>query len=213
MRANIGTEARVNGKNGHITITTEFDVRDLLENHLKGFVDPRWQDTEDAEGATKSLANSLACVPQIAEGIISLMVWRSTEDGDSMGNAVMLELRRRLAVAIGAEGEAFKDIAQQLIESLAEIADKRNTIQARDNTIIDLRRMLDQAETARQAANNQLAAKKQECNARYVEIAKLLSDRSPKGTIKCRNCQQVDDQEKIIHPCDNCGARSWGANE
>lgn len=176
MRTDINTTAVVSGKTGRIHLTTDFDIRDLLEHHLKGFVDPRWQDTADEDGATRSLANSLACVPQIAEAIINLMIYRSTEDGDSMNDVVLLELRRRLSNAIGAEGAAFGDVVVSLAEAKREIASLRQDIDTKSYRIRELEGQLVEAESARKAANTRLDEARKEVGELRVKIAEQLTE-------------------------------------
>jgi hypothetical protein len=173
MNEHAETEFRVNGKTGHLVMTSTIDLRSLLENKLHGFVDPRWQDTEDSDGATGSLAQTISSVPQIAQAILSHMIYGCTEDGDSFNDAVLLELRRRVAAGMGPEGETTKDLAESLQKANGTI---ETLYEERRNLRFDMERTqeaLRGSEAGRKAANSALAEVRIQLADAQMEIRRL----------------------------------------
>lgn len=171
----------VDAKNGDLIIATKLDLRGILEQQLVGFVSPRY-DNEPADAATKSLASSLVCVPQIAQALGDVLVNGATEDLDAMGTEVTLDLRRRVAVALGPEGETFAQVAKTLQETEATVKEQESAIRQMRDRITELERHLAGSETARRAANANLKDATGRIDAAVAVINELI-DQTSKGDV------------------------------
>lgn len=173
MRNDLETEYRVDGRSGHLILTSTLDLRSMLESQLVGFVNPRWQETEDKEGATKCLAQSLSSVPQIAAAILSHMLYGCTEDGDSFESVVLLELRRRMAAGMGPEGEMAKDLAEQLGKAKARIEVQEEAIRDLKYDLSQAKATIQSIDMSRNAANGRAKELQDQLLNALAEIRRL----------------------------------------
>ena len=143
-------------REGHIVLTTTLSIRELLERDLIGITNPQpWQKGAH-EDAAKNLAESVSAVPQVCEAVLSMIEWGVTEGGDAFNKSIVNELRRRVAIAMGPEGEVIKQLTEDVQGLNGRVANFQETLRQRDYDIVVLKVQLANAETGRKAANDKL---------------------------------------------------------